>query len=87
MSAGRTSSVDAVSGTQMSGDNTNGPDAWHPASSDIVGRLWFYVPGAARLISWLRQPQVIASLAAAFAVVLILMWLPTARATESAAAR
>jgi signal peptidase len=52
----------------LGGDNTNGPDVWHPTSSDVVGRVSFVVPGAGRMISILRQPALIAGLAAAIAV-------------------
>ena len=48
------------------GDNNNFVDPSHPQQSDLIGSLWFTVPGAGRVVEWLQVPlhaAVIAALA------------------------
>ncbi|GIW13778.1 MAG: hypothetical protein KatS3mg062_1217 [Tepidiforma sp.] len=40
----------------LRGDNNEFFDSYHPTRSEVVGRLWFYVPGAGRLLWHLRSP-------------------------------
>jgi signal peptidase I len=59
---------DAQSGFDMRGDNTNGLDQWHPRSGDVIGRAMLVLPGASSVLLLLRNPLLLGSLAAAFAV-------------------
>src|SRR6185369_917685 len=64
---------DASAGFLMRGDNTNGPDQWHPKAGDVLGRELFFIPGAARLLLLLRNPLLLGSLAAAFVTAWLLL--------------
>lgn len=53
------------------GDNNNFVDPSHPQQSDLIGSLWFTVPGAGRVVEWLQVPlhaAVIAALASLLAL-------------------
>jgi signal peptidase len=58
----------AADGYVTQGDNKPLADPWHPRADDILGALWFGVPGAARYIGWLREPAVFAAFAASLTV-------------------
>ncbi len=58
---------DAEGGFVMRGDNTNGPDQWHPGRVDVLGRELVRLPALAQLLMVLRHPLVLAGLAGAFA--------------------
>jgi signal peptidase I len=62
---------DAERGFVMRGDNTNGPDQWHPARVDILGRQLVRLPAVAQVLMILRHPLVLAGLAG----ILATMWL------------
>jgi signal peptidase len=55
---------DATQGFVMQGDNRELPDLWRPRPDDIVGAAWILIPGAGRALAFVRQPAVLASLAA-----------------------
>lgn len=38
------------------GDNNDWTDSYRPLKSDIVGRYWFFIPGAGSVINKLREP-------------------------------
>lgn len=57
----------------IQGDNREQPDDWRPASDDIVGRLWLRIPGAGTAIAFIKQPGVLAPLAAGLAVTFVLL--------------
>jgi signal peptidase I len=38
------------------GDNNDFIDPVHPAPNQVVGKLWFAVPGAGTVLAWLKQP-------------------------------
>jgi signal peptidase I len=59
-------------GFTMQGDNMHGADVWQPSQNDIVGKMWFSVPGGGRLLERLRAPLPLAALAASIAVFLVL---------------
>ena len=40
------------------GDNNDWTDSFHPLSSDILGKYWFYIPGAGTVINKLREPVI-----------------------------
>jgi len=46
------------------GDHNDFVDPTHPRQSDLVGTLWFTVPGVGRFVEWLRVPLHAAALAA-----------------------
>jgi signal peptidase I len=58
----------AESGFVVRGDNNANADPWAPRGSDIVGKVWLVMPGVGRLIVFLRQPVILAGLAAALMV-------------------
>ena len=49
----------------MKGDNNNFVDEYHPAPSDVVGRLWLHVPKVGRLINSQRGRETTVLVAAA----------------------
>jgi signal peptidase I len=49
------------------GDNRATSDLWRPTPADIHGRRWVALPGAGRLVGILREPLLLATLAACFA--------------------
>jgi signal peptidase I len=58
---------DADQGFTMQGDNREQPDLWRPRPNDIVGATWILIPGAGRALAFVRQPAILASLAASVA--------------------
>jgi signal peptidase I len=75
----------AESGFIMRGDNTSGSDLWRPKPADILGSTRVVIPGAMPAVLFLRSPMVVASLAAGFAVYLILgLWTNQERRVEPA---
>ena len=52
----------AGEGYIVRGDNKDAPDLWRPKPDDILGKVWFYVPGGGRVFAYLRQPQRLAAL-------------------------
>ncbi|GIW17131.1 MAG: hypothetical protein KatS3mg064_0288 [Tepidiforma sp.] len=40
----------------LQGDNNDFTDSYHPGRGEVVGRLWFRVPGAGRVLWHLRSP-------------------------------
>jgi signal peptidase I len=53
---------DALNGYNTKGDHNTWVDIWHPKPSDIVGKVWFRVPGGLNIIKRLRSPQILAGL-------------------------
>ncbi|MGA3221656.1 MAG: signal peptidase I, partial [Acidimicrobiales bacterium] len=49
----------------MKGDNNNFVDEYHPAPSDVVGKLWLHVPKVGRLVNSPRKREVSAGVVAA----------------------
>ena len=64
-------------GFQTKGDNARHSDPWTVAPTDIAGRVALTIPAGGRLLIFLRNPLVLASLAGGFAFVLV-VW-PSAR--------
>jgi signal peptidase I len=62
----------ADEGFVVRGDNKEGPDPWHPAKDDIVGKRWFSLPGGSRFLAILRAPLPLAALAGGLAMLLVL---------------
>jgi hypothetical protein len=54
----------AEEGFVMQGDNKPGVDPWQPKPDEILGRMWFHIPGGGRPLQNLRQPQNLAALVA-----------------------
>jgi signal peptidase len=58
----------AETGFTTQGDNRASPDLWHPTNEDVVGEVWFKVPGAAsRWLPVLRTPVALGLLAGLWA--------------------
>ena len=47
----------------LQGDNNGYLDPEHPTASQIRGQVWFFVPGAGRVVGWLQHPFVLAAIA------------------------
>lgn len=58
---------DAVSGYQVKGDNREQLDPWRPRPMSIEGKVWLMLPQAGNLVAFVRQPAILAGLAAAVA--------------------
>lgn len=58
----------AEDGFVTQGDNKNGPDPWRPKPDEILGEVWFYVPGGGRAFAFLRQPQVLSAVVGSLAM-------------------
>ena len=54
----------------MKGDNNGWTDSYQPSQSELVGKLWFYLPKAGNIVRWLRSPVVMAILAGALGATL-----------------
>ena len=54
----------ARDGFVMQGDNNPTPDIWTPRAADMIGRKVLLVPKVGLLMAWIRQPMVVAALAA-----------------------
>ena len=46
----------AEDGFVVQGDNKEGPDRWIPKPENIVGKMWFQVPGGGDWFAKLREP-------------------------------
>jgi signal peptidase len=64
------------SGYATQGDANAAPDSWHPAASDIAGKLTARIPGFGQLFVFARSPFLISTIWAVVAVVLVLALLP-----------
>jgi signal peptidase I len=63
----------AQEGFLTQGDNRSSEDPWRPRPDHIVGSTWFILPGVGNYVARLREPLVIAPLAAGLTVFLV-MW-------------
>lgn len=63
-------------GFETRGDNRDSSDNWHPTAGDVVGTVWFRVPGFARGIVMLRNAIVPAFLGAVLLMALLDRYLP-----------
>jgi signal peptidase I len=61
---------DADQGFITQGDNRDQPDLWRPRPGEIVGAVWILVPGVGNALAFVRQPPILAALAAAIAFLL-----------------
>lgn len=52
----------AADGYNTRGDHNTWVDIWHPKPSEIVGKVWFHLPGAMGVIKRLRSARVLAAL-------------------------
>jgi signal peptidase I len=55
-------------GFSVRGDNNPSIDPWLPRGADVVGKAWVLVPGLGRVLVAIRQPLVLAALAASLVV-------------------
>lgn len=51
----------AEEGYIVQGDNKKRPDLWRPTNDDILGRIWFSIPGGGHFLVFLRQPLILGS--------------------------
>jgi signal peptidase I len=51
-------------GYRTQGDNRERHDLWRPRPAEIQGRMWAHVPGVGRVFPLVRQPLVMATVAA-----------------------
>jgi signal peptidase I len=63
----------AKDGFVTQGDNRSGQDPWRPVPADIVGSVWITAAGAGSYLAMLRDPLVMAPLAAGVTVFLVLL--------------
>lgn len=59
-------------GFVVQGDNKESPDPWRPTNKDVLGKVWFHLPGGGGLLSWLREPLNAGLLAGLFAMLMVL---------------
>ena len=57
----------------MQGDNNEGKDPWRISEGDIVGKMWFHMPGVGRFLGVLQSPLLLAGLASGVAVFLVMI--------------
>jgi signal peptidase I len=62
---------DAVTGFITRGDNKPAADLWRPGPDSILGKVWFSIPGVGTALALVRQPAVLAAIAATVAFLLI----------------
>ena len=77
---------DAVHGFILQGDHNSAPDPWSPKQGDMVGVAAFRLAHAGAVINLVRQPVILAGLAAAIMVALVLAR-PTPQRTQGSRAR
>ena len=63
---------DSVHGFILQGDHNTAPDPWSPTQGDMVGIAAMRLPHAGSVINLVRQPVILAGLAAGIMVALIL---------------
>ena len=63
----------AADGFIVQGDNNPTVDDWRPKPGDIVGKAWFIVPRAGKVLFFLHSPLTLAALAASIAVATVLV--------------
>jgi signal peptidase I len=73
----------AARGFVIKGDNNDDADEWRPKPSDILGKAWIHAPGVGRVLTFLRAPVPMASLAAGFTVAFVLFPTPKRRRRRS----
>src|SRR3972149_8829226 len=56
----------------LKGDNKTSSDPWRPQTEDVLGSVWFVVPGGGRIILLLRQPLGLGLMAGFLGVVVVL---------------
>jgi len=62
------------------GDNKDHVDEWHPTDDDVLGSMWFSVPGLGRVLAVLQQPAMMAALTGG--LVLAVMQIPGGNAAK-----
>jgi signal peptidase I len=67
----------SADGFVMRGDNAPATDLWRPKTGDILGSAELVIPSAAAVITVLRSPALVASVAAGLAVFFVLGFWPS----------
>jgi signal peptidase I len=63
----------ADAGFITQGDNKDRPDRWRPRDSDVLGTQVWAWSGGGRVIGWLRDPAIFASVAAGLTVFVVML--------------
>ena len=63
----------AEEGFVTQGDNKDGADVWRPTADDIVGRLWFSIPGGGQFLLRLREPMTLGLMAGGLGMLTVLL--------------
>ena len=69
----------AEAGFEMRGDNNSSLDPWMPRRTDVVGKAWVLIPGLGRVLVAIREPLVLAALAASLVVGFVIWRGPAGR--------
>lgn len=77
----------AEEGFVLLGDNNDEEDEWNPREAEVVGRPVAYVPAAGKVLTTLRNPLVLASLAAGVAVAMVAVPNPRSKPVGRATGR
>lgn len=57
----------------LQGDNNTWIDSYRPTAEEIVGEMWFAIPGLGKVVEWLRSPPGMALLAGLTGVLLFMV--------------
>jgi len=63
----------------LKGDNNSWTDSYQPTQSELLGKLWIYIPKAGNIVKWLRTPIVMAALAAVVGIVLLVILMASSK--------
>jgi signal peptidase I len=74
----------ADAGFTVRGDNNPSLDPWMPQGTDVVGKAWIVIPGLGRVLVAIRQPLVLAAIAASLVVGVVIWRGPTGRGPATA---
>ena len=62
----------AEEGFVVQGDNKQRPDHWRPKPDEILGKMWFHIPGGGQWLVFLRQPLILSLLAGGLGMVMVI---------------
>lgn len=66
----------AAAGFTVRGDNNPSADPWLPQETDVVGKAWLLIPGLGLVLMVVRQPLVLAAIAASLVVGVVVLRSP-----------
>lgn len=65
----------AAEGFTVQGDNKGYPDIWHPTEEQILGSMWFSLPGFGKYVLQVRQPFIFAGVVGIIYLAFVTPWL------------